>query len=209
MSRGRVDVFLNYDKTSDVAYELNKPLISGYIKALKELKEEFDLEGEPDMNYIARLPNALQTKKDDLSEDFADSPDITMSGLYKTIYSAEYGVFGGEAYGAIIGNYDFSPGTADMSLLQNIAGVSAMAHAPFFGAVSTEFFPNMDGDFTSLPNLKDLDGIFEGLQYAKRRGFRESEDARYVGLTLPRFLLFSCTSIIRGWLPGAISPSSH
>ena len=72
LSRGRVDVFLNYDKTSDVAYELNKPLISGYITALKELKEEFALEGEPDLNYIARLPNALQTKKDDLSEDFAN-----------------------------------------------------------------------------------------------------------------------------------------
>lgn len=72
LSRGRVDVYLNYDKTSDVAYELNKPLIAGYITALKEMKEEFSLDGKPDMNYIARLPNALQTKKDDLSEDFAN-----------------------------------------------------------------------------------------------------------------------------------------
>lgn len=71
LSRGRVDVFINYEKTSDVTYELNKPLISGYIKALKEMKEDFDLEGEPDMNYIARLPNALQTKKDDISEEFS------------------------------------------------------------------------------------------------------------------------------------------
>ncbi len=72
LSRGRVDVFLNYEKTSDVMYELNKPLISGYITALKEMKEEFGLEGEPDMNYIARLPNALQTTKDDLNEDFLE-----------------------------------------------------------------------------------------------------------------------------------------
>jgi uncharacterized protein (TIGR00255 family) len=70
LSRGRVDIFLNYDKTSDVSYELNKPLISGYITALKEMKEEFGLEGEPDMNYIARLPNALQTAREDLSEEF-------------------------------------------------------------------------------------------------------------------------------------------
>lgn len=70
LSRGRVDVNLQYEKTSDVAYELNRPLISGYITALKEMKEEFDLEGEPDMNYIARLPNALQTKKDEVSEEF-------------------------------------------------------------------------------------------------------------------------------------------
>ncbi len=72
LSRGRVDVFLNYEKSSDVSYELNKPLISGYITALKEMKEEFGLEGEPDLNYIARLPNALQTKMDDLDQDFAD-----------------------------------------------------------------------------------------------------------------------------------------
>ncbi len=72
LSRGRVDVFLQYEKTSDVTYEVNRPLISGYIKALKELKDEFSLEGEPDMNYIARLPNALQTKKDDLNDGFAD-----------------------------------------------------------------------------------------------------------------------------------------
>ncbi len=131
----------------------------------------------------------LNVSKQDLSDDFADSPDLTMSGLYKTVYSAEYGVFGGEAYGAIIGNYEFSANTPDMSLLRNVAGVAAMAHAPFFAAASSTFFPNMDGDFQNLPNLKDLDGIFEGPQYAKWRGFRESEDARYVGLTLPRFLL--------------------
>jgi type VI secretion system protein ImpC len=131
----------------------------------------------------------LNVSEQDLADDFADSPDITMSGLYKTVYSAEYGVFGGEAYGTIVGNYDFGPSNADLSLLRNIASVSAMAHAPFFAAADPAFFPNMDDDFQKLPNLKDLDGIFEGPQYAKWRGFRESEDARYVGLTMPRFLL--------------------
>lgn len=70
LSRGRVDIYLQYEKISDVVYELNDPLISGYISALNEIKTKFNLEGEPDMNYIARLPNALITKKDDLSEDF-------------------------------------------------------------------------------------------------------------------------------------------
>lgn len=70
LSRGRVDVNLQYEKTGDVVYELNTPLISGYISALNKIKSEFSLEGEPDMNYIARLPNALLTKKDDLSESF-------------------------------------------------------------------------------------------------------------------------------------------
>jgi uncharacterized protein (TIGR00255 family) len=71
LSRGRVDVFINSERMSDVVYELNRPLIAGYLSALKQLQEEFGLVGEPDLNVIARLPNSLQTKADDLSEDFS------------------------------------------------------------------------------------------------------------------------------------------
>lgn len=70
LSRGRVDVFVNYERTSEIVYELNRPLISGYISALKQMQTEFNLTGEPDFNYIARLPNALQPKAEDLSEEF-------------------------------------------------------------------------------------------------------------------------------------------
>ena len=70
LSRGRVEVFINYERTSEIQYELNRPLISGYLSALKEMQEEFSLTGEPDLNFIARLPNVFQTKKEDLSEDF-------------------------------------------------------------------------------------------------------------------------------------------
>ncbi|MDQ3749643.1 MAG: YicC family protein [Acidobacteriota bacterium] len=71
LSRGRVDVFINSERTSNVIYELNRPLIAGYLSALKQLQEEFGVVGEPDLNVIARLPNSLQTKPEDLSEDFA------------------------------------------------------------------------------------------------------------------------------------------
>ncbi|MGI8542735.1 MAG: YicC/YloC family endoribonuclease [Aridibacter sp.] len=71
LSRGRVDVNLQSENTTDVVYELNRPLISGYVSALNEIKNEFSLEGEPDMNYIARLPNALQIKKEDINEEFS------------------------------------------------------------------------------------------------------------------------------------------
>ena len=70
LSRGRVDVFVNYERTGEIVYELNRPLISGYISALKQMQTEFNLTGEPDFNYIARLPNALQPKAEDLSEEF-------------------------------------------------------------------------------------------------------------------------------------------
>lgn len=72
LSRGRIDVFVNYERTSDVVYELNRPLISGYLAALKEMQNEFLLSGEPDLNAVARLPNVLQTKADDLDENFTN-----------------------------------------------------------------------------------------------------------------------------------------
>src|SRR6185436_13020642 len=75
----------------------------------------------------------------------------------------------------------------DIALLQKLGAVAAMSHAPFLGNAS----PNMFGEksFQTLPNLKDLKSLFEGPQYARWHGFRESEDARYVGLAMPRFLL--------------------
>lgn len=129
----------------------------------------------------------LNVSKDDLMEDFEDAPEIPKSGLYKTVYTAEYGQFGGQPYAALVGNYEFGAGPQDIKLLQYVASVSAMSHAPFVAAAGPAMF-GVD-DFNELPQLKDLKSIFEGAQYTKWRSFRESEDARYVGLTLPRFVL--------------------
>ncbi len=129
----------------------------------------------------------LNVSKQDLIDDFEDAPEIMKSGLYKTVYTAEYGQFGGKPIGTMIANYDFGPGPQDMALLQKVAAVSAMAHAPFIAAASPKFFG--EDSFLRLPNLKDIKSILEGPQYIKWRSFRESEDSRYVGLTLPRFLL--------------------
>ena len=129
----------------------------------------------------------INASKEDLLDDFEDAPEITRSGLYKNVYTAEYGQFGGQPVGVILGNYEFGPGTQDMALLQNIAAVSAMSHAPFISAASKSFF-GIDS-WEKLPNLKDIKSILEMPQYTKWRSFRESENARYVGLTLPRFLL--------------------
>jgi type VI secretion system protein ImpC len=129
----------------------------------------------------------LNASKNELLEDFEDAPEIPKSGLYKVIYTAEYGQFGGKPYGNIIANYDFGPGPQDIKLLQYVAAVSAMSHAPFVAAAGPQFF-GVDS-FNELPNMKDLHSIFEGPQYTKWQSFRESEDARYVALTVPRFLL--------------------
>ncbi|MFY9268869.1 MAG: type VI secretion system contractile sheath large subunit [Candidatus Manganitrophaceae bacterium] len=129
----------------------------------------------------------FNVSKDDLLKDFEDAPEVTKSGLYKWVYTQEYGMFGGNPVGTMIANYDFGPGPQDVKLLQYAASVAAMAHAPFIAAAGPKFFG--EESFINLPNLKDLKSIFEGPQFVKWNAFRESEDARYVGLTLPRFLL--------------------
>jgi type VI secretion system protein ImpC len=129
----------------------------------------------------------LNATKQELLEDFEDSPEVVRSGLYKQIYTSEYGQFGGQPFGAMIANFDFGPGSQDIKLLQYTSSVAAMSHAPFIGAASPKFFGVER--FEDVPNLKDLQAIFEGPTYAKWNSFRESEDSRYAGLTLPRFLL--------------------
>lgn len=71
LSRGRVEVLLTYERTTEINYELNRPMIAGYLAAMKQMQTEFQLAGEPDLNVIARLPNVLLPKKDDLSADFS------------------------------------------------------------------------------------------------------------------------------------------
>ena len=129
----------------------------------------------------------LNCSKEDLINDFDDSPELMKSGLYRTVYTAEYGQFGGKPYGAIISNYEMGPGPQDIALLQRCAAVAAMSHAPFFASAGPQFFG--EKDFSRLPHLKDMKALFEGPQYAKWHSFRESEDARYVGLVMPKFLL--------------------
>lgn len=129
----------------------------------------------------------LNCSKDDLIADFEDAPELVKSGLYRLAYTAEYGQFGGKPYGAIISNYEVGPGPQDVALLQKCAAVASMSHAPFFAAASSKFFGT--DKITDLPNLKDIKALMEGPQYTKWNSFRESEDARYVGLLMPRFLL--------------------
>lgn len=129
----------------------------------------------------------INASKQDLLDDFEDSPEITQSGLYKHIYTAEYGQFGGQPVGALIANYFFDPSAPDVKTLQYVASVASISHAPFIAAAGPKFF-GLES-FTGLPDLKDLKDHFEGPQFAKWQSFREQEDARYVGLTVPRFLL--------------------
>jgi type VI secretion system protein ImpC len=129
----------------------------------------------------------LDVSKQALLEDFEDSPETIQTGLYKHIYTQEYDTPGGEPVGAIVSNYEFTSKPQDVSLLQNVSKISASAHCPFIGSVGAQFFNRKNA--SELPAIEDLSNYMERAEYLKWKAFRESEDSRYVGLVLPRFLL--------------------
>ena len=108
------------------------------------------------------------------------------SPIFKQIYEEEYGQFGGEPYGVLIGDYEFDHGPQDVQLLGDMAQIAAAAHAPFIAGAAPSVM-QMDS-WAELANPRDLTRIFQTPEYAAWRSLRESEDARYLGLCLPRFL---------------------
>ncbi len=128
----------------------------------------------------------MSVTKKELLKDFERALEFDQSSLFKKIYEEEYGTFGGAPFGALIGDYEFGNHPQDMALLQNIAGVAATAHAPFLSAASPDMF-GWD-TFGEMTEVRDISKIFDRTEYMKWRSFRESEDSRYVGLTLPHVL---------------------
>ncbi len=128
----------------------------------------------------------MSVTKKDLLKDFERALEFDQTSLFKKIYEDEYGMFGGAPFGAIIGDYEFGNHPQDLALLENISQVAAAAHAPFLSAASSEMFGWES--FTEMSDVRDVSKIFDRMEYAKWRSFRESEDSRYVGLTLPHVL---------------------
>ncbi len=125
--------------------------------------------------------------KRELLRDLQRAPEFDQSTTFKKIYEEEFGVFGGDPFGAIIGDYEFSKHPEDLELLEKMSQVAAAAHAPFLSAAAPELL-NMDS-YTQLDAPRDLAKIFDTTEYAKWKSFRQSEDSRYVGLCLPHILM--------------------
>lgn len=129
---------------------------------------------------------ALNAPKKDLVRDFKSAIDFDQSALFKKVYEEEFGTFGGSPFGTLIGDYQIGRQPEDMYFLEQMSHVAAAAHAPFIGAASEDMF-GLES-FTDLGKPRDLSKIFDTVEYAKWKSFRDGEDSRYVGLTLPRFL---------------------
>lgn len=108
------------------------------------------------------------------------------SPVFKKIYEEEYGTFGGEPFGCLVGDYYFDHSPQDVELLREMAKISAAAHAPFLSAASPTVM-GMDS-WQELSNPRDLTKLFEPAEYAGWRSLRDSDDSRYLGLCMPRFL---------------------
>jgi type VI secretion system protein ImpC len=128
----------------------------------------------------------MNTTKNELLKDMEKATEFDQSTLFKKIYEEEFGMFGGASYGALIGDYEFGNHPQDLSLLEKISQVAAASHAPFISAASPKMF-NLD-TYTELGQPRDLAKIFQSVDYAKWKSFRDSEDSRYVALALPHVL---------------------
>jgi len=129
----------------------------------------------------------LNASKKDLLRDLQKAPEFDQSAMFKKVYEDEYGIFGGEPFGALIGDYEFGKHPEDIELLEKVSNVAAAAHAPFLTAAEASLM-NLDS-FTNLGQPRDLAKIYDSTEFAKWKSFRQSEDSRYVGLCVPHILM--------------------
>ncbi len=128
----------------------------------------------------------MNMTKRELFNDLSKAVEFDQSNLFKKIYESEFGMPGGEPYGALIGDYEFTKHPEDIDLLGKVSNAAAAAFAPFLTAAG----PNLLGlqSFSELSKPRDLEKTYESIEFAKWRSFRDSEDSRFVCLTMPRTL---------------------
>ncbi len=130
----------------------------------------------------------MNVGKDELKSEMRRYPGAKWdkSPLFTKIYSQEFDTLGGKPYGAIVGDFYFDHSSGDVNLLRDMGKIAAVAHAPFLTSAAPELL-GMDS-WNEMPNPQDLNEIFDTPDYAGWNSLRESENSRYIGMTLPRVL---------------------
>jgi type VI secretion system protein ImpC len=129
----------------------------------------------------------LNVPKRDLLRDLQRALDFDQSAFFKKVYEEEFGVFGGSPFGALVGDYEFGRSGEDIELLEKVAQVASAAHAPFLSAASPEMI-NLT-EFSQMTGIRDVGKVFDSTEYVRWKGFRATDDSRYVALTLPHVLM--------------------
>ena len=128
----------------------------------------------------------MSLSKKELHKDLSKAVEFDQSQTFKSIYEAEFGMAGGEPYGAIVGDYEFTNHPADVETLSLMSNVAAAGFCPFISASDPSLFGF--NDWSELTTPRDLEKVFESLEYTKWNSFRDSADSRFVTLTMPRVL---------------------
>lgn len=130
----------------------------------------------------------LDISKAELQEDFENNPvDFASSALFQKIYFNEYDQYGGKPFGTILGLYEFEHTPADLGCLKFMGKIANASHAPFVSSVSPRFFGCDTID--ELDSIKDLEGLMNHPKYSAFNALRDSEEAAYIGLCLPSYVL--------------------
>jgi type VI secretion system protein ImpC len=129
----------------------------------------------------------LNVSKEALRASFEDAPELVQSPMYEHVYTNAFDQPGADPYGAIVSGYEFDNSPEDIALMRNVSKVAASAHCPFIGAVGPAFFGK--DSMEEWKKIPDLTAYMETAEYTQWNAFRQTEDARYLGLTFPRFML--------------------
>ncbi|MCA3175213.1 MAG: type VI secretion system contractile sheath large subunit [Burkholderiales bacterium] len=192
---GTVVVSDNLSATLDARVAELDALISDQLSAVMHAKEFQQLESSwRGLHYLCQQTSTgpllkiklLNCSKKELVRDFHSAIDFDQSTLFKKVYEEEFGTFGGAPFGALIGDFELGRQPEDMYFVEQMSHIAAAAHAPFIASAGAELL-GLES-FTDLGKPRDMAKVFDTIEYAKWKSFREAEDSRYVGLTLPRYL---------------------
>jgi type VI secretion system ImpC/EvpB family protein len=154
--------------------------LSGQVEAARELLDR----GRDQGDLKVRV---LSVSKRELSKDFQKAIEFDQSALFKKVYEEEFGTAGGEPYGLLIGDYEFTHHPDDVDLLARLSETAAAAFAPLVMGAAPQMF-GLD-EFSTLEQPLNFSQTFEQLEYLKWRALREREEAKFLGLTAPRILM--------------------
>ncbi|WP_274024848.1 type VI secretion system contractile sheath large subunit [Vibrio parahaemolyticus] len=193
--KGTVSWNKNLTVTFREAINLLDRQISEQLSEVMHHPELQKLEGSwRGLNYLVMNSETSSTlkirmisiTKKELHKDLSKAVEFDQSQIFKKVYESEFGSAGGEPYGALIGDYEFTNHPEDIESLRLMSNVAASGFSPFLSAASPALF-GFD-EWTELSKPRDLDKVFESLEYAQWRSFRESADSRFVSLTMPKVL---------------------
>lgn len=154
-------------------------------KALDQMIQRIDFLAED--RVIVEIVNV---SKQELLTDFQMNPaDMIRTGLYGKVYTQAYDRPGANPYGVMIGNYEFENNAEDIQLLSDIGNVARAAHCPFIASISAKFFGFEHLEDFTKKHFDDLRNLLDGPEFIAFKNFRQTEASRYIGLTIPRFLL--------------------